>query len=113
MAHDLERLTPDHVAWLQSLPAIALEGETLIVHADSDMYLRYGRSVDAVNAAFRAAISGDDTAALYRLVVDCDRPARVRGPDRGRWPCSRHSAAAGSCTVTRRSRSCWIDPPPR
>ena len=76
VAHDLERLTAGHIAWLQSLPALALEGETLIVHADSDMYLRYGRTIDAVNAAVAAVISGDDTDALYRLLGDAtDRHA--------------------------------------
>lgn len=76
MAHDLERLAPDHVAWLQSLPALALEGATLIVHADSDMYLGYGRTIEAVNATVGAVITGDDTSALYRLVGDAtDRHA--------------------------------------
>ena len=76
VAHDLERLGPGHIAWLQSLPALALEGETLIVHADSAMYLRYGRTIEAVNAAVRAVISGEDTSALYRLVGDAtDRHA--------------------------------------
>jgi hypothetical protein len=67
---DLERLTPGHAAWLQSLPAIALEADTLLVHADSDMYLRYGDTVAAVNAAIGAVISGDDTGALFRFLGD-------------------------------------------
>ena len=74
--HDLERLTAGHIAWLRSLPAVALEGETLIVHADSDMYLRYGPSIDAVNATVAAVVSGDDTDSLYRLLGDAtDRHA--------------------------------------
>ena len=67
---DLERLTPDHVAWLESLPSVARDDETLIVHADSDMYLRYGETVDAINASVRAITSGDDRDAFYRLLVD-------------------------------------------
>jgi hypothetical protein len=63
-ARDLARLTPEHVAWLQSLPAVALEGETLLLHADSDLYLRYGGTLAVVDAGIRAAASGDDPAAL-------------------------------------------------
>ncbi len=76
IAHDLERLTPDHVSWLQSLPGIALEGETLLVHADSATYLRYGRTIDEVNETLRAVIAGDDPGALDRLLADAtDRHA--------------------------------------
>jgi hypothetical protein len=67
---DLDRLRDEHVTWLQSLPAMSLEGETLVVHADSDMYLRHGASVDAVNDAFRSVLASGDTARLHRLLVD-------------------------------------------
>ena len=67
---DLERLTPDHVEWMTLLPVLALEGETLLIHADAGAYLRYGDSIDAVNACVRATLSGDDVDAFYRLLDD-------------------------------------------
>jgi hypothetical protein len=65
---DLERLTPDRVAWLETLPALGLDGDVLVVHADSGVYLRYGRSVEDVNAAVAEVVSGDDAGALLTLL---------------------------------------------
>lgn len=48
---DSERLTDAHIAWLTELPAILPVEDHLLVHSDSDGYLDYGDSVDAVNAA--------------------------------------------------------------
>jgi hypothetical protein len=67
---DLERLTDDAAAWIASLPALALEGETLLVHADAEFYLRYGHTVTAVDEAVRAVASGDDPVAVDRLLED-------------------------------------------
>ena len=76
IAHDLERLTPDHVFWLQSLPGLALEGETLLMHADSDTYVRYGRTIDEVNETLRAVTTSHDPGAFDRLLADAtDRHA--------------------------------------
>ena len=46
---DLERITPDHVRWLSSLPAMAREGDHLLAHADALLYTRYGQSIAQVN----------------------------------------------------------------
>jgi hypothetical protein len=70
VAHDLARLGGEHVTWIQSLPALALEGDTLILHADSDMYLRHGRTIGEVNGDFGATLTGDDTNRLYGLLGD-------------------------------------------
>jgi hypothetical protein len=67
-ASDLARLAPEHVAWIQSLPPLALEGDTLLLHADSELYLRYGTSVDEIVAAARAALSSRDPALLAGLL---------------------------------------------
>jgi hypothetical protein len=50
-ADDLARLGPPHLAWLEQLPAVALDGEWLIVHADTDAYLDLGSTRDEVNGA--------------------------------------------------------------
>jgi calcineurin-like phosphoesterase family protein len=46
---DSSRLTDGHLEWIAGLPAMALEREHLLVHADTVGYLEYGGDVDAVN----------------------------------------------------------------
>ncbi|GAB3542883.1 metallophosphoesterase [Arthrobacter tecti] len=53
---DQDRLTETHVDWLSNLPALALEGENLLMHSDTLEYLRWGGSIDAVNASVRAQL---------------------------------------------------------
>ncbi len=66
---DLDALTPDDLAWLAALPAMARVGETLLIHADSPFYHHYGNSLEAVNAAIRALLSGSDLAAWDELLA--------------------------------------------
>jgi hypothetical protein len=66
--HDLATLTPDDLAWLADLPAMARLGDTLLIHADSPLYLAYGDSIAATNAAIRALLAGDDIAAWDDLL---------------------------------------------
>ena len=65
---DLENLTPRHVAWLESLPAMLRAGETLLVHADAALYEAYGATVEEVNAAFATILKGDDAKAFHHLL---------------------------------------------
>jgi hypothetical protein len=67
---DLERLTPAHIAWLTTRPAMAVVGDALLVHADAAFYLRYGRTIDEVNRALAAILQSDDHAAWDRLLGD-------------------------------------------
>ncbi len=74
LPHDLQALTPEHRAWLVSRPAIAREGDWLLLHADTDAYLRYGRSVERVNAGIASALgSGVPDALDEALEILCDR----------------------------------------
>lgn len=57
---DLDRLTPEHVAWLSALPAMARQGDHLLIHADALLYARFGRTIDEVNRAFAAILQTDD-----------------------------------------------------
>ncbi len=85
---DLERLTDDHVAWLASLPALALAGGRLLAHADATFYQVYGRTVAGVNSRFRAILRDADDRAWDSLLDyfsqrrafqdDVGGPARVR-----------------------------------
>ncbi|MCC6906287.1 MAG: metallophosphoesterase [Anaerolineae bacterium] len=64
---DLERLRPEHVAWIDTLPSMMLVAGRLLIHADATFYRDYGASVDEVNASITAVIQGGDPAALALL----------------------------------------------
>lgn len=53
---DLERLKPEHAAWLERRPALALEGDTLLVHADATFYFQYGSTIERVNEAMGGVV---------------------------------------------------------
>ena len=55
---DSARLTAGHLAWIAALPAMALLGEHLLMHADTLGYRNYGSTVDEVNAAVADILSG-------------------------------------------------------
>lgn len=46
---DLIRLTNKHVSFLMNCPFMMKKGETLFTHADSTIYLNYGKSIEEVN----------------------------------------------------------------
>jgi hypothetical protein len=53
---DQLRLTDEHLTWLHDLPAIALEGDDLLLHSDTLLYLTYGETIDEINATIGAAL---------------------------------------------------------
>ncbi|HWG25500.1 metallophosphoesterase [Actinospica sp.] len=55
---DSARLTDEHLAWIAALPAMALLGDHLLMHADTLGYRNYGGSVDEVNAAVADILTG-------------------------------------------------------
>jgi len=55
---DSARLTPAHLEWIAALPAMTLVGDHLLMHADTLGYRNYGSSVDEVNEAVAAILSG-------------------------------------------------------
>jgi hypothetical protein len=65
---DLERITPDHVRWLSDLPAMALEGDHLLAHADALLYTRYGESIAQVNQTMTDLVQSDDITSWDRLL---------------------------------------------
>ena len=67
-AGDLERLTPDHVRWLSGLPAMALHGDHLLVHADALLYANYGQAIVEVNHALHELLQSDDAARWHHLL---------------------------------------------
>jgi hypothetical protein len=67
---DLERIMPDHVRWLSNMPAMALEGDHLLAHADALLYIHYGRSIAQVNEAMTAVLQTDDAGSWFRLLEE-------------------------------------------
>ncbi|HYO51116.1 MAG TPA: metallophosphoesterase [Chloroflexia bacterium] len=79
---DMEGLTPEHIAWLKDLPAMALEGGRLLLHADGSIYTSYGSSIEEVNQAFRAVLHGEDHAAWVKLEKDFAQRYAFYGRDK-------------------------------
>lgn len=50
---DLEQFTENHAEFIQNLPAMALQGDTLLIHADAMVYVDHGISITAVNKSFQ------------------------------------------------------------
>ncbi len=70
---DLKKLTMHHLEWLAALPAMALVDDVLFVHADASLYIKYGRSVEEVNAAFKKILSRSDALTWEELLEDFAR----------------------------------------
>jgi hypothetical protein len=58
LVEDQLRLTDEHLAWLHSLPAMTLEGDDLLLHSDTLLYLSYGDTMEEINAAIKATLMG-------------------------------------------------------
>jgi hypothetical protein len=78
---DLRALTDAHVDWLRARPAVAHEGDWLLLHADTDAYLRYGRSVDEVNARIASVLAAGDPDALDELLETLSDRLRLSSQD--------------------------------
>lgn len=48
----LQRFTEHHAEFIENLPAMALQGDNLLVHADTMVYVNHGISIVAVNECF-------------------------------------------------------------
>jgi hypothetical protein len=68
VASDMERLTALHLDWLRVRPAMMLIDDLLLIHADSLLYYRYGKSVEEVNQALSDVLHGDNRGAWDRLL---------------------------------------------
>lgn len=60
LASDQERLTPVHLDWLRSLPAIIHDDDLLLLHSDTLEYLEWGATVEEINAGVMAALASSD-----------------------------------------------------
>lgn len=85
---ELGDLTEDEVKWLETRRVVHVVDRSLLVHSDTESYLDYGRSEEAVNSAVRTILSGDEPEEWWQLFRELTRrhefmggegPARVRG----------------------------------
>ena len=70
---DLKKLTMHHLEWLAALPAMGYVEKTLLVHADAPVYIKYGRSIEEVNATFKKLLSRSDALSWEELLEDFSR----------------------------------------
>lgn len=81
---DLRRLDDAHRAWIARRPAVALEDQWLLLHADTDRYLELGSSVDAICTAAAATLRQPDArriAQLFDVISDRGRLVSPRALD--------------------------------
>ncbi len=57
---DQDALDEDDVAWLQSLPPMALTGDVLLMHSDTTDYVAWGSTVEAVNHSVATMVASED-----------------------------------------------------
>lgn len=65
---DFERLTPEHLAWLSSLPAMYTHGDYLLLHSDTIRYAEYGESIEEVNYRISTVLHSDLAWAWVQLL---------------------------------------------
>ena len=82
VATDLRRVRLEHLHWIERLPAVALEGDRLLVHSDTDRYLDYGDSVESICRSVGEILAGDDTESLARLLEALADRGAFGDPDR-------------------------------
>ena len=70
---DIASLTLRHLDWMAHLPAMALVDDYLFMHADAPFYIKCGRTVDEVNAAFNKLLSRSDALAWEEMLEDFAR----------------------------------------
>lgn len=79
LASDQAGIDDELFAWLGALPAIARDGDHLLMHSDTVGYLEWGGSVDAVNDAVRTTLAGDDPVAWFDVLVQLGRRHEFAG----------------------------------
>ncbi len=79
LASDQAGIDDELAAWLAALPAIARDGEHLLMHSDTVGYLDWGGSVEDINRAVRETLAGDDPVAWFDVLVRLGRRHEFAG----------------------------------
>lgn len=67
---DLRRITAEHAEWLCARPALCRFGTHLVAHADTNRYLKYGRTVAQVNRRIGDVLARPDEKTWNELLED-------------------------------------------
>jgi hypothetical protein len=78
---DQEALTDDEVAWLRTLPLMALAGDDLLMHSDTTEYLGWGASIDEINSTVASTLAGDDPQQHFEIFAALTSRYDFAGPD--------------------------------
>ena len=78
LASDQAGIDDELFAWLAALPAIARDGDHLLMHSDTVGYLEWGGSVEDVNDAVRAGARGRRPGRVVRRAGAARTAPRVR-----------------------------------
>ena len=70
---DLASLTHQHLEWLADLPLMMRVGDYLLFHADAPFYIKYGRSVEEVNATIGKLLHRSDALSWEELLEEFAR----------------------------------------
>ena len=81
---DQEALTPEHLEWIAGLPVLAKVGGYLFMHSDTADYLRWGDSVEEINATVQQIIGAGEVDGYWDVwarLTSRYHFARPNGPD--------------------------------
>jgi hypothetical protein len=79
-ASDQEALTDEHIEWLTERPVLALVGDHLLMHSDTDEYLAWGSELDEINDTVRAVLRADDIVEWWEVWRRMTTRHAFRGP---------------------------------
>jgi Calcineurin-like phosphoesterase len=65
---DLARFRSEHAAWIEQLPAVARDGDWLLLHSDTDRYLLLGRTVEEICGTVSTILRTGDADAFEDLL---------------------------------------------
>lgn len=80
LATDQAGIDDELFSWLAALPAIARDGDHLLMHSDTLAYLGWGSSVEEINRTVREVLAGDDPVAWFEVLVRLNRRHELAGP---------------------------------
>jgi hypothetical protein len=96
---DQDALSPEHLAWLRSLPVLARAGDYLLMHSDTSDYLEWGSSIDEINQTVSSLLAEGDAEAcwqVFAMLTDRYDFVGPRGADVAR---EMLSTLGGNCIV--------------
>lgn len=78
---DLAGLGDEQATWLVDFPAIVVERDVVLLHADAMFYLEHGSTATEINASFRQVLRGGAPEAWQHLLDQFGEHRAFSGPD--------------------------------